>query len=139
MQHGRYIKTIRATSAALTAGTTTDNLETYQWDMTGFAGCRVRVALGVVASPVTLAVQMSASTSAADFATISGATASSSNVGEIHVNVSNVTKRYMRALFNSTGANNTSLVMVDLFGARTLPTTNASTDVRAEVHVIGTT
>ena len=139
MQRARQIKTITV-SAALAAGSTTDNLASSTWDASGYEEFVVRWAIGTAAaSRVSLAVQSATSTTAGDFSTITGATAGSTTINtEIRVGVLRPTKRYMRATMNSTGANVTSACFVDCFAPRVSPTTNNSTHVSAEVYVVST-
>ena len=139
MQRARQIKTIRVTNA-LASGSTTDNLGTDTWDTTGFDEFIVRVGIGTAAaSHVSIAVQSATSTTAGDFATITGATAGSTAINtELRVGVTHPTRRYMRATINSTGANVTGPVFVDCLSPRVSPTTSNSTHISASAYVVST-
>lgn len=139
MQRARQIKTIRVTNA-LAAGSTTNDLGTDTWDTTGYDEFIVRVGIGTAAaSRVSLAVQSATSTTAGDFATITGCTVGSTAINtEMRVGVTHPTRRYMRATLNSTGANVTGAVFVDCLSPRVSPTTSNSTHVSSEVYVVST-
>lgn len=138
MQLSRHLRTIQLLDA-LTAGSTTNDNPSATVDLTGYVGMRARCTVGSVSTAVTLTVQTSTSTTAGDFSSVTSAATAASTVSNIEhiVDVYRPTKRYGRVLLNSTGGNLSGPVMVDLYGARVMPTTNGSTSV-AEAIVVST-
>lgn len=137
MQRARQIKTIRVTNGS--SGAAAD-IETDTWDTTGFDEFIVRVGISTAAATrVSLAVQSATSTTAGDFATITGCTVGSTAINtEMRVGVTHPTRRYMRAVLTSTGANLTGPVFVDCLSPRVAPTTSNTTHISASAYVVST-
>lgn len=127
-----------------TTGTSTSILASNTVDMTGFEGCCFIATVGATSTAVSMSVQAATSTTAGDFATMTkGTTAvtlsTTASNGCLYIDVVKPTMRYLRCLWNSTGGGNTGGGMVAIqYGARTAPTTNASTDVLTSEFLVST-
>lgn len=120
----------------LTAGSTTDSRGSKVVDMSGFDSICTFTTLGATTTAVTVSAQTGASTSAADFATVThNATNISANTtasnGIIAVEALQVDQQYFRLIVNSTGGNVTGGTVALLFNSSSRPTTSASSDVLA--------
>lgn len=138
----KQVKVVHA-QAALTAGSTTNSLGGTPIDMSGFDNVWFMVTTGATSTAVTLTAQAATTTTSSDFGNITfNSTAISANStasnGVIYVDVGRITKRYVRCTLNSTGGNDTGAVVAILYGAHTMPTTNASTDVLASDAQVST-
>lgn len=120
----------------LAAGSTTNSRGSKVCDMSGFDSICTFTTLGATSTAVTVTAQTAASTSAADFATVThNATSISANStasnGVVAVEALQVNNRYFRLTVNSTGGNVTGGTVAILFNAKSQPTTSDSSDVLA--------
>ena len=130
-----------------TTGTSTSILATATVDMAsnnGFEGVMFISTIGNCSTSVSMSIEAATSTTAGDFAALTlnttAVSVSSTEANRAHViDCYKPTRRYVRCTWNSTGASNTGGGIVALlYGPRTAPTTNASTDVVSEVHFVST-
>lgn len=108
-------------------------------DMSGFDGALFISTVGATSDRAVLTIQAATSTTAADFATITGASGgSTASNGVLAIDVLNPTKRYLRSCLESSTKNVSGGTMCIQYRAHSAPTSNSTTEVLSHITVIST-